>query len=209
MSARSRRRDPHARAGHPGCRRRPHPRHHRSATPPRAPALGDFVDTSLAPGLVRWLVFKDEPRVAEEPPTTATTVHHTNASTSSSSTRAAARWSCRTATTPSRPGTAWSYPASITPCAPAPTAPGSSSSASAPRRLPEPRAAPAGYIEPVEAKVGRDGFAVRGGIGAKTLRSVRAGPSSVTFGRACCIAMLSHATRSLVRQSCSYRNSGR
>jgi mannose-6-phosphate isomerase-like protein (cupin superfamily) len=47
--------------------------------PARAPALGDFIDTSLAPGLVRWLVVEHAPRGAGEPPTTATTIHHTNA----------------------------------------------------------------------------------------------------------------------------------
>ena len=50
---------------------------------------------------------------------------------------------------------------------------------------------------------GAAGSRRRGGSGANTLRSVRTGPSTVTFGRACCTAMLSHATRSWWRQSCS------
>ena len=58
-------------------------------------------------------------------------------------------------------------------------------------------------VQPAVANFGRVGFAERGGIGANTLRSVRTGPSTVTFGRACCTDTLSQATRSWWRQSCS------
>jgi hypothetical protein len=50
-----------------------------SPPPPRLPALGDFVDTSLQPGLLRWLVVEHPPPDPAQGPTTSTTIHHSDA----------------------------------------------------------------------------------------------------------------------------------
>ncbi len=49
-----------------------------SPPPSRLPALGELVDTSLAPGLLRWLVVEHPPPDGREGPTTSTTIHHSN-----------------------------------------------------------------------------------------------------------------------------------
>lgn len=50
-----------------------------SPPPPRVPALGELVDISLEPGLVRWLVVEHPPATTLDGPTTSTTMHHTDA----------------------------------------------------------------------------------------------------------------------------------
>jgi len=50
-----------------------------SPPPPRLPALGEHVETSLPPGVLRWMVVEHPPHHLLEGRTTTTTMHHTDA----------------------------------------------------------------------------------------------------------------------------------
>jgi len=50
-----------------------------SPPPPRLPALGRYVETSLAPGLLRWMIVEHPPHDENDPPTTSRTMHHNDA----------------------------------------------------------------------------------------------------------------------------------